>query len=315
MSAAAPRPRGRLRAWAAHHLWVAGTTVAQLARTPLSTLMTAAVIAIALALPAGLQVLLHNAQRLAAGWEGAAQISVFLSPGTPEDRARALRGRIAAWPAVARVDYVSPAQAMAEFRAAPGFGEALDALEENPLPAVLVVHPRPDRADPVHLEPLLARLRALGEVDMALLDMAWVRRLDALLALGRRGVQVLGALLALAILLVVGNTIRLTINNRREEIVVTKLIGATDAFIRRPFLYAGLAYGLAGGLLAWALVAGLLAALSGPAARLALLYQSGFRLAGPDAGLGLALLGAGAALGLLGSWLAVGRHLRDIEPA
>ena len=274
--------------------------------------MTLAVIGIALALPAGLHALLANLQAVTAGWQGEARLSLFLERSVPEARARALAAELRRRPDVRAVELITPEQALAEFRALSGFGEALDALDENPLPAVLAITPAED--DPEALAALAARLRALPEVELAQLDLEWVRRLHAILALARRGVAVVAALLAVAVLLVVGNTIRLEIQNRREEIVVAKLIGATDGYIRRPFLYSGLWHGLIGAALAWLLVEGALTLLRGPAARLAELYGSAWRLTGLDARASLLLVAGGALLGLAGAWLAVGRHLREIEP-
>jgi cell division transport system permease protein len=151
-------------------------------------------------------------------------------------------------------------------------------------------------------------------VEMAQLDMQWVKRLYGLMDIGRRGVWVLASLLALAVLLVVGNTIRLAIQNRRDEIIITKLIGGTDTFIRRPFLYTGFWYGVLGGIIAFILVQASLGVLAGPVNNLAGLYSSTFRLDGMDLPTVGALLSSGMVLGLLGSWLAVGRHLRAIEP-
>ena len=307
-------PRGRVDAYFTHHLWVLVSSLGQLWRTPLSTLMTAAVIGIALALPAGLHVLLQNVQQLSTGWEGTAQISLFLKQDVPESRAKALADTVRGWEEVDDVRYISREQALAEFRELSGFGDALDSLDENPLPTVLVIRPAATHTDPAHMELLLGRLRGLEAVDLAQLDMEWIRRLNALIEVGKRGVLVLAALLALAILLVVGNTIRLTIFNRRQEIVVTKLIGATNAFIRRPFLYTGFWYGLMGAIIAWLLVGSLLGLLSGPVSRLSLLYNSGFSLGGLDLMTSATLLGVGILLGLTGSWLAVGRHLQSIEP-
>jgi len=286
----------------------------QLSSRPLSTLMTAAVIGIALALPAGLHVLLGNARAVTAGWDGATQISVFLKTEVSEARGRALTDEFRARGEVKDAHYVSREAALDEFRRLSGFGEALDALEENPLPAVIVLRPALAQNDAAAIGQLLSQVGARPEVERAQLDMEWVKRLYAIMDMAHRGVWVLGALLALAVLLVMGNTIRLAIQNRRDEIVLTKLIGGTDAFIRRPFLYAGLWYGLAGGLLALALVSASLWLLAGPAHELAALYHSAFRIQGlglSDAG---AVLLAGITLGLAGSWLAVGRHLRDIEP-
>ncbi len=289
-------------------------TLGTLSRTPLTSLMTALVIGIALALPAGLYVLLHNAERLSGGWQGSARISLYLKDTVDDAGARALAARVGAMPGVRAVRYISPAQGLREFRAASGFGAALDALQSNPLPPVLVVRPALRGADPQAVQALLKRLRALPEVAMAQLDLAWVRRLYAIMALAQRGVGIVAALLALAVLLVVGNTIRLDIQNRREQIEVTKLVGGTDAFIRRPFLYGGIWYGLAGGGIAWLLIEVALWLLQGPVRRLSLLYHSDFALAALGPAASLALIGGGAALGLLGSWLAVGRHLAQIEP-
>ncbi len=308
------KPRGRVNAYFTHHLWVLVSSLGALWRTPLATLMTAAVIGIALALPTGLHVLLQNVQQLSMGWEGTAQMSLFLKPGVPEKRIQSLADKLRGWDGVAEVQYISREQALAEFRELSGFGGALDSLDENPLPAVLVLRPTAEATEPAQMELLLGKVQKLEPVDLAQLDMEWVRRLSGIIEVGKRGVLLLGSLLALAILLVVGNTIRLTILSRRQEIIVTKLIGATNTFIRRPFLYTGFWYGLMGAVLAWLLVAILLGLLSDPVSRLSFLYSSEFSLDGLDLETVIILLGSGIALGLLGSWLAVGRHLQAIEP-
>ncbi|MBW6475855.1 MAG: permease-like cell division protein FtsX [Chromatiales bacterium] len=290
-------------------------SLGQLSRSPMSTLMTTAVIAIALAMPTGLHVLLKNLQGVLSGWDSAAQISLFLERDTRETAALGLAERLRQHPAIIGVEYISAEQAMAEFRRLSGFGDALDALEENPLPPVLVVQPALGEQDPAALQALVDELRAEATVDLAQLDMEWVERLYALVEIGKRGVMILATLLAIAVMLVVGNTIRLMILNRRDEIVIIKLIGGTDAFIRRPFLYTGFWYGILGGLLAFMMVESSLLVLSGPVNSLAGLYNSSFRLGGMDLATTGALLGGGLLLGLLGSWLAVGRHLRAIEPS
>ena len=312
--AKAQKPRGRINAYFTHHLWVLVSSLGQLWRTPFSTLMTAAVIGIALALPAGLHVLLSNVQQLSSGWEDSAQVSLFIKQGVPEKRILTLADELRDWEGVAEVRYISREQALAEFRELSGFGDALDSLAENPLPAVLVLRPTLAQAEPAAMERLLERLRRLDAVDQAQLDMEWIRRLNGIIEVGKRGALLLGVLLAMAILLVVGNTIRLTIFARREEIVITKLIGATNAFIRRPFLYTGFWYGLMGAVIAWLLVAGFLALLNGPVSQLSFLYNSQFQLGGLDPITSLSLLISGVSLGLAGSWLAVGRHLQAIEP-
>ncbi|RMG55209.1 MAG: cell division protein FtsX [Gammaproteobacteria bacterium] len=312
---AGPELHARLTAWLVSHARAFLFSLGKLYRAPLASLMTMAVIGIALALPAGLFVLLKNLEQVSGGWSDEARISVFLKRDTDAQVWQKLRQRIAQRPEVARVELITPDQALAEFRAHSGFGSALDALGENPLPAVLVVHPRADIEDPVAIGVLRDELARLPGVDDALLDMQWIQRLHALLATARRTVWVVAGMLGIAVVLVVGNTIRLDIQNRRQEIEVAKLIGATDAFIRRPFLYGGIWYGLFGGLLAVLMVQAALGLLAGPVARLASLYGSSFTLQGLSGGEALAMIGLGTALGWLGSWVAVGRHIREIEPS
>ncbi len=307
-------PITALKVYLLRHLQVFFYSLGVLSRSPFATLMTAAVIGIALALPSGLHVILNNAQQLSGGWDGAAQISLFLKRGVSDDEANRLARQIQKLPEVAKVNYISRREALQEFERLSGFGDALKALQENPLPSVLVVRPTTTASNPAATEQLLRRLKDYPPVDVAQLDMQWVKRLYVIMELVRRGVVVLAALLALAVLLVVGNTIRLAIQNRRDEIVVMKLIGGTDAFIRRPFLYTGFWYGLFGGIIAWLLVSLALFILSEPVERLTGLYQSQFKLTGLETTTTGMLIGISIVLGLAGSWLAVGRHLRDIEP-
>lgn len=312
MVAARGRTTQRLQAYLQHHPQMLYFSLAKLLATPLASLMTIAVIGISIALPTASYVLLANAQAASSDWDANARVSLYLDE-LPRQNADALLAEVRAQPGVAAVTYLSPEQALAEFREISGFGDALDALQDNPLPGVMVVEP--DTGLPAQrLQALADSLAALDGVDIAQLDVEWVKRLHAILQIIRRSVTALAALLSLAVLLVVGNTIRLDILNRRAEIEVTKLIGATDGFIRRPFLYGGVWYGLLGGLLALVLSGAALLLLREPAEQLAMLYGSGFRLRMFDARLAAMVLGGGAMLGWLGSWLAVGRHLKRIEP-
>ena len=296
------------------HAQVFFYSLGQLWRAPLSTLMTCMVIGIALALPVGMHTLLKNAQQLSHGWESTAQISVFLKKSIHESQAKKLKADIAGWDNVISVTYISRSQALKEFQQLSGFGNALQALTTNPLPSVLIIKPDITQENEVATQTLLNKLRALKQTDKAQLDMQWVRRLYAIMNIVERGVLILGGLLALAVLLVVGNTIRLAIQNRREEIVVMKLIGATDAFIRRPFLYTGFWYGLFGGLIAWLLVTFALLSISNPIEKLTALYQNQFELNNVSFSTTLILLALSISLGLIGSWIAVGRHIKEIEP-
>lgn len=303
------------RSYFIRHIQVFFYSLGQLSRAPISTLMTCMVIGIALALPAGLYTLLKNAQQLSGGWESTAQVSVFLKKKVRAEQAKKLKMDIQGWPGVISVHYISREQALKEFQTLSGFGDALKALKSNPLPSVLIVKPKLSSSkNEQTVQRLLTKLRNLRQTDKAQLDMQWVRRLYAIMNIVERGVLILGLLLALAVLLVVGNTIRLAIQNRRKEIVVMKLIGGTDAFIRRPFLYTGFWYGLFGGIIAWLLVSFTLLSISNPIEKLTTLYQNQFELNQMSFYTTLILLILSVLLGLAGSWFAVGRHLRDIEP-
>ncbi len=300
--------------WLLRHLQAAFSSLGRLSRAPLSALMTAGVIGIALALPAGLHVLLENVQQLSGRWDNAATISLFLKLDVNQEHAEDFAQELRSRPGIASVQLIGRDQALEEFRRLSGFGDALEALNENPLPIVLVVEPSGTQATPEGAEVLAAELKARNEVEIAQIDLQWVRRFQAITEIVSRGVLVIASLLALAVLLIVGNTIRLEIQNRHAEIEITKLIGGTDAFIRRPFLYSGLWYGLLGGWVAWVLVTVSLTLLAEPAEHLAVLYHSGFGLSSVDLATVLTLMAGGASLGLGGSWIAVGRHLSEIEP-
>ena len=268
----------RFESWREHHKEVALESLNRLLATPLPTVMTVLVIAIALSLPAGLYVMLKNAEAISDDWDGSAQISLFLHFKTSAEQGRKLADTLAQRGDVKRTEYISRQQALAEFEEQSGFGDLLQELGENPLPAVVVVYPSVTDLDAA--EALRLDLAAQGEVDLAQLDAQWVQRLYAILDLGRRLVVALSIGLALAVLLVIINTIRLAIESRRDEIIIVKLVGGTDAFVRRPFMYTGLWYGLGGCLIALLLIQTLLWWLDGPVQALSELYRSQFELSG-----------------------------------
>ena len=304
--------RQRFESYREHHRDVAMESLHRLLATPLPTLMTVLVIAISLALPAGLYVLLKNAQVVSEDWDGSAQISLFLRKDTTEDQGRKLANDLAKRGDVKRTEYISRDQALKEFQQQSGLGNILNELGENPLPAVIVVYPAQN--DLKEARQLRNDLAAMGQVDIAQLDAQWVQRLYALLELGQRLVVALSLGLGLAVLLVIVNTIRLSIENRRDEIVIVKLVGGTDAYVRRPFLYTGFWYGLGGCLVALILIQSLLLWLDGPVQVIADLYRSQFSLSGLGFGPSLVMLVGSILIGLLGARLAVSRHLRAIEP-
>jgi len=283
-------------------------------KTPIATLMTVAVLGIALALPGGLQVVLKNSNMLSEGWDGASRFSLYLKESETEKSALTLASRLEARSDIDEVKLISRDQALVEFQSTSGLGDALQQLDENPLPIVLEILPAEDYATPQASQSMLDGFRKLSEVELAKLDMQWVKRLYYLLELADRLVLALALLLGIAVLLIVGNTIRLAIQNRREEIEIIKLVGATNAFIRRPFLYTGLWYGVGGGLFAISLIGISLIWLADPVRELAGLYESGYRLAGLSFIETLQLLGFSTFLGLSGSWISVTRHLSRINP-
>jgi cell division transport system permease protein len=308
-----PRPSWLSR-WGQAHLRVFFFSLGKLWAKPVGTLLTAAVIGITLALPAGLHVLLKNVSAISHSWEGTVHASLFLRDSVNAARGETLSRELAARPGVGSSRYISRESALAEFRALSGFAEALDVLDDNPLPAVIVI--TPERGlDKNRVAALVDELGRLPEVELAKLDQKWLERLYAILDILSRVVLLIAGVLALAVVVTVGNTIRLDIENRREEIVVMKLIGAPDSFIRRPFLYTGFWYGLTGGLIAWLLVNIALLTLAGPATYLASLYQSSFRFSGLGLEATGLMLGAGVLLGWLGAFWTVSRHLAEIEPA
>lgn len=301
-----------LRAWLESHRasWI--DSLRRLGKQPVGSFFTCMVMAVALSLPMGLSLLLKNVERLGGSWQRAAQISLYLELDAGNREGEELVARIKGLSGVADAEFVSREKALGEFQQQSGLGEALKELPENPLPGVVVVTPL--EVDRAALEALRQDLASLPKVQQAQLDLVWVERLAAILKLGDRFVFGLTVLLVSALLLVIGNTIRLHIENRRTEIEVVKLVGGTDAYVRRPFLYMGALYGFGAGLFAWALLAFGLDWLNDAVVGLSGLYASDFALAGVPAADGLSLLLGAVLLGYIGAWIAVARHLRELAP-
>ena len=307
------RSSGVLSIWWTSHVSNAGGALGRLARQPFSSLMIILVIAVTLALPAAINLLVKNARTVSGSWDNALDFAVFLKQDTTIEEARSLGFLIGQRADVETVQFISADEALAEFKQQSGVGEALDQLPENPLPHTLVVRPGPGNTS-ASLVLLQEEIGNLPETDHVQVDTEWVQRFHAILDIVRQAIAIGAVLLAIAIVVIIGNTIRLDIENRRDEIEVTKLIGATNAFVRRPFLWTGFWYGLFGGLMALALVYYGLYMLSGPVARLAGLYQSNISVASLDLVEAGAIVGTGIFLGLVGSWVTAARHMRRIEP-
>jgi len=299
--------------WLRLHLENLVGALGRIGNSALGAVLNVLVVAIALALPASMRVLIANADGMAPAFENAADFTVYLKLDVDEDRGRDLGAAIEAREDVESTRFVSNIEGLAELRARAGFGGALDALTENPLPHVIKVRPAADAIGAIAA--LADELQALEETELVQLDRLWVERLEAILGLGGRIVDIVTVLLGAAVILVIGNTIRLEINNRRTEIEVLKLVGATDGFIRRPFLYMGLCLGALGALAAAALLAAGLLLLARPVGSLAALYAADFSLSGLTLEGHAVLVGGGSLLGWAGAWIATARRLRAIEPA
>jgi cell division transport system permease protein len=296
-------------AWREHHLWSLSISWRRLAARPIGTLLTVAVMGVALALPLAFYLLLGNVERMGDALGRNQSISAFMKPGQnagmAETAASALRGR----PEVADIVVRTPQDGLAELAEVQGFSGSLQSLDDNPLPYVLSVQPKPGlSADDVAR--LIEAMKATPGVDTVQDTGAWRQRLDALVGVGRRAVTLLALLLGVAALLVVGNTIRVDILSRSEEIAVLLLIGASRPFVRRPYLYAGIWLGLLAGVLAVLLAVVLELAMAGPVSRLAAAYDGSVSFGGLPAWLLLSVPVASAVLGWLGARLVSARQIR-----
>jgi cell division transport system permease protein len=304
----------KIRAYFARHAQTLVGSLGRIVKQPFATLMTMGVVAVALALPLLLNLFLTNVRTAAGNLNDAFALSVYMDKNASAARVSSLAKQLRRRSDVAAVRVITADEALAEFRDNSGFGKALDALTDNPLPDTLVVTPTLVASTPRGTDALREAIAAMADVGTVQLDTDWVKRLHAMLDMLRRVVLLTGGLLGAGVVLIVGNTIRLDILNRRAEIEVMKLVGASDGFARRPFLYGGIWYGLGGGLMALILVAVAAAVLRRPVENLAKLYGSSFHLEGLRFTTGLLVLGVAVSLAWFGSWLAATRHIRAIDP-
>jgi len=298
--------------WMAQHIRMLLSAISRLLATPVASLLSILVIGIALSLPAGVYVLLQNVQSLADQLAGTPQISVFLTMDAGKDEIARIGKKLQQHEAVDHIEYVSREQALEQLKQSTGLKDVIGGLAQNPLPDAYIVYPK--KSDAQSLEVLRDELQKWPKLEKVQLDSAWAHKLEALLKFGRLAVLLLTALLSFALVAIIFNTIRLQILTQRDEIEVSKLIGATNAFIRRPFLYFGLLQGLLGGAAAWLIIAASLSMLNNSFAGVAQMYASNFTLHALSAGNSLALLGFSAFLGWMGAWLSVAQHLWQIEP-
>jgi len=304
----------RVLTFPARHIQQAVGSLGDLWRTPFTSVMTVFVLGISLALPATLYLFVKNAQQVSEQWDSASQVTLFLKLSTSEKSAKNLVKRIKLYPEVDKVHYISAKKALKEFKILSGFGQSLEYLDKNPLPATLLVTPTQRSSQANAANELLMKLKQEREVEQGKLDLEWLTRLEAMAQLIKDIVLGVALLLCLSVVLIVGNTIRLAILNEKDAIAIMKLVGATDRFIQQPFLYSGIWYGIFGGLLSWLAVSLLAQYLSSAISQLTELYQSNFQLQGLTFSEALTLIAFAVLLGLIGSYISVRKHIKAIEP-
>lgn len=303
----------RLKAYRDQHGQALFASLGRLFSTPFTTTMTVGVLAIAIALASGFYLVIVNVQQLTSGLAASNQISLFLRDEISEARARQFADSLRKNPDVQSVDIITKKQAMEEFKRFSGFGQAIESLEKNPLPIVLEVLPKDALVDNAKLTGLLELLKKSAEVDFAQMDLAWVERLQSIVATAKLAAILLAVLLSGTVFFIAGNTIRLEIHNRRQEIVIAKLVGAANSFIQRPFLYTGFWLGFLSGVAAWFIVTFLMLILRQSVEHLSGLYEGEFHLLFFSYLDTLILIGASSFLAVLGSWLVLHIQLAKLN--
>ena len=289
------------------------TSIGEIWRTPVASAMTIAVMGLSLTLPATLHIIVKNVQSINLEWDNAAEISLFLNNGLSQQQLASVMRRINAYDEVEKLVYISKEDAVKEFKRESGFGQALEYLETNPLPASFIVTPVKSHRQAESAKRLLAKLQKEREVDFGKLDIDWLTRLNAIVSMLEEAVITVAVLL-MSVVLIIGNTIRLSIISRREEIEVMKLVGATESFIQRPFVYTGVWYGIMGGFVAFIVVAMVIWWIQSALGDISGLYMADFEIEGltfSEFGV-LMLLASG--LGFSGAFWSVHRHIKEIEP-
>jgi len=290
------------------------SSLGRLFRNAFSSVMTIIVMAIAISLAAGFYVLLLNLQQVTGGIESSNQISLFLKTSVSEKSGQQLSNKINSNEKVESVLLISKSQALKEFKEYSGFGNVLNVLDSNPLPTVIQVLPKNTLDDLLSVEKLMAEFERMPQVDFAQLDMQWVKRLQSMMQIMQRAGLLLAVLLGFAVLFITGNSIRLELQNRRDEVLVAKLVGATHSFIQRPFLYTGFWLGFGAGFVAWLMVTCMTLVLHGPVERLSIQYDRAFGITYIGVADTLVMIGLASLLGVFGAWIVLRHQLAQIKP-
>ena len=304
----------KLHAYKHQHAHALFSSLGRLVASRFSSAMTIIVLAIAISLASGFYILVANLQQLTSNLEASNQISLFLKDEISEARAQSFAKSIRQNADIQDVKLITKDQALKEFQSYSGFGEAVKALEKNPLPIVIQVLPKNSLENKQALEALLEDFKRAAEVDFAQMDMQWVKRLQSIMEVARRGVTILSLLLGAGVLFITANTIRLELYNRRDEVVIAKLVGATNGFIHRPFLYSGFWIGFFSGVTAWFIVTTIMLILKRPVEKLSELYDDAFHVLFLGFTETLALLVISSVLGVVGSWIVLHFQLRQLKP-
>ena len=304
----------KLHAYRDLHAHALFSSLGRLVASPFTSIMTIAVLAIAISLASGFYMLVINLQQLTGNLETSNEISLFLRDDVSDAHANKLADSIRQNPSVQDVKLITREQALTEFQTYSGFGPAINELEKNPLPIVLQVLPKNSLEDKQGLEQLQKSFQQSPEVDFTQMDLAWVERLQSIMDVARLFASLLNLMLGAAVLFIIGNTIRLELHNRHDEVIIEKLVGATNAFIQRPFLYTGFWIGFISGVSAWFIVTVLMLILRQPVEKLSDLYGGSFHLLFLSFSQTLALIIISSVLGVLGSWAVLIYQLQHTKP-
>lgn len=302
------------KAYLLNHAHGLFSSLGRLSRTPFTSVMTILVLAVAISLAGCFYIIVANIQQLTGNLQASNQMSLFLKEHVTESAAQKLAEQLKQNANIESIKFIKKTQAMNEFKANSGFGEALNALESNPLPHVIQVLPKHVLDNREALDQLMAEFKQIPQVELVQVDMQWVERLQAIMLIASRGVMVVSVLLGFAVTFITGNTIRLELQNRQDEVYISKLVGATHAFIQRPFLYAGFWLGFIAGFSAWLIVTVMLLILETPVEKLSALYSGSFELLFLSFGEFILLLMMTSVLAVLGSWIVLHYQLRQIKP-
>jgi cell division transport system permease protein len=286
----------------------------RLSRTPFTSSMTVLVLAIAISLASSFYIVVANIQQLTGNLESSNQMSLFLHDNISDAAGQKLAEQIEQNGSVVEVEFISKKAALEEFKANSGFSDALNALERNPLPSVIQVVPKNALENNEDIEKLMADFKQFPQVDFVQVDMQWVARLQTIMLIASRGVMLVSLLLGFAVTFITGNTIRLELQNRQDEVYISKLVGATHSFIQRPFLYTGFWLGFISGFLGWLIMTITLLILETPVEKLSTLYNSSFDLLFLSFSDFILLLTISSLLAVLGSWAVLHYQLRQLKP-